>query len=99
MQQDRRFTHELADFLISIKYCDLPAVVREESLRVVYDTLLCAVAGQAAPGSEIVARTMRALDAGGGPATLVGLDATASPPTAAFVNASAANALDLDDNL
>lgn len=99
MEHDRKLTYELADFLASVTYGDLPTAVREESLRVIYDTLLCAIAGQAAPASEIVARTMLALDEGGSIATVLGLDTETSPSTAAFVNALAANALDLDDNL
>lgn len=96
-------THEFADFLAVTGWCDLPGDVRHEAMRVLFDTILCAVAARGAPGSEIVSNTLvgqdRGDDAGDGTATILGQNRRAAPPVAAFVNATAANALDLDDNL
>jgi 2-methylcitrate dehydratase PrpD len=98
-QMAESVTHEFADFLASTRFDDLPGEVRHEALRVLIDTTLCAVAAQGAPGNKIVSDTLVAQDGGAGSATILGQRRQASPSVAAFVNATAANTLDLDDNL
>lgn len=92
-------THQFADFLASTRYDDLPGEVQHEAVRILFDTMLCAIAAQGAPGHQIVSNTLFAQDGGTGSATILGQRRQASPSVAAFVNATAANALDLDDNL
>jgi 2-methylcitrate dehydratase PrpD len=92
-------THQFADFLASIRLDNLPDDVRHEAVRILFDTALCAIAAQGAPGNTIVSDTLVAQDGGTGSATILGQRRQASPSVAAFVNATAANTLDLDDNL
>ncbi|HEX5407123.1 MAG TPA: MmgE/PrpD family protein [Pseudonocardiaceae bacterium] len=92
-------TSQFAEFLASVRFEDLPNEVGHEALRILFDTMLCAIAAQGAHGTTIVTSTLSAQDGGTGSATILGQNRTASPSAAAFMNATAANALDLDDNL
>lgn len=95
-----RITQQLADFASAFRQEDIPTDVMHQAARLILDTSICGVAGSAALGPTIVRNAL--LEAGsqnGGWATILGTSAKAAPRDAAYVNAFAANALDLDDNL
>lgn len=85
----------LANYLVQLRYQDLPETVTRGAKLLILDTLGVAWAGATAPGcSEILSL---ALDAGGAPqSTLWSIGARISAPEAAFVNGAFAAALDYD---
>jgi 2-methylcitrate dehydratase PrpD len=99
-------TRELAAFASSLTYESLPPAVRHQALRIVYDTLICALAADRAGSSEAFRRALDQLAPGVGQtpganptATIVHDGSRQLAAHAAFVNAMTANTLDLDDNL
>jgi 2-methylcitrate dehydratase PrpD len=104
-------TRKLAAFANSVTYESLPAAIRHQVLRIVYDTLICCLAADRAESSELFRRALDRLAPGlslapgsgaadtGATATIVHDGSRQLPAHAAFVNAMTANTLDLDDNL
>lgn len=91
-------TQELAEFAANLSYQDIPAHVVHQAERLILDTCGCAVAGYILDNAKTFLHVMEAL--GGNPeATLFPSGHKTSVATAAFVNTSLSNALDLDDNL
>lgn len=76
---------------------DWPAAVTTTARRALIDTFGCALAGQTAPQVS-QARMVAPHLSGPGPCTALGLTHGISAPAAAFVNGTAAHALDFDDN-
>lgn len=72
-----------------------PEAAIERAADAVADTLGCILAGVDDPVTRAVRMTMTLAEASGAPVVGGGL---ASPPAAAFVNGTAAHALDFDDN-
>lgn len=87
----------LANWICGLRHGDIPAAVRSIAANCLLDTLGCAVAGS----DTAVVRSARAvaIEAGSrGNAEVLGSTLLLSAPAAAFVNATAAHALDFDDN-
>ncbi|WP_086058107.1 MmgE/PrpD family protein [Bordetella genomosp. 9] len=87
----------LAQWVDGLASAHIPPAVRQVATTCILDTLAVAVAGAATPA----ARAALALcpNAPTGPCTILGrTDVAADAPLAAFVNATAAHALDFDDN-
>lgn len=93
-------TAALATFASNLTYAEIPPEVQHQTVRVIYDTVICMLAAR---GVTSIERFQRGLARIGGPgelpATLVHDGSLASPANAAFLNALSANTLDLDDNL
>ena len=91
-------SQKLARFAASLQRDDIPQAVRDAALWHIVDSVGVSIAG-ASPGEESgAAFASYAADwAQGTGATLLGLGATASPETAALVNGSLAQALEMDD--
>lgn len=71
------------------------AVALERSRLAILDTVGCMIFGQSSPEARAARSAVSAW--GTGPAMVVGSDVGLPPPWAAFVNATAAHALDYDD--
>ena len=87
---------ELAAFIADLAADDLPEPAVRAAERVFVDTVGVTVAG-AAEGAGRTAVDLMTTISGGGDATLVGSDATASVTDASFANATAGHGLDFDD--
>ncbi len=70
-------------------------VARERSRFAILDTVGCMIFGQSSPEAQAAFASVSGW--GTGPAMVVGKDVGLPPPWAAFVNATAAHALDYDD--
>jgi len=84
-------------FIKEVNWDTLPAEVRRRALTCLLDNLGVTLAGTLTPISRITAG-YAAENWCGSAATILGHNLRASAPGAAFANASAANALDLDDD-
>lgn len=91
-------TRRLARFAANTRFDKLAPPVRHQSARLIYDALICTVAGEGTPAVRLLDRTFVALG-GASQATVIPGSARTSVPQAAFLNAMGANARDLDDNL
>lgn len=87
----------LAARIAGLASADLPDDVLRLTQAFVLDTLGVLAAGTTAPGIAELADALGAMEPGGGLSKLLLDGRTATPLTAAFVNASAAHALDFDD--
>jgi 2-methylcitrate dehydratase len=85
---------QIADFVTSLSYDDLPPDVVEFASSVVVDTLGCAVAGLDSPGPR-----MAASSAAPGDAAVIGTRGRRAEEDAAFWNTSAIRYLDFNDTL
>jgi 2-methylcitrate dehydratase PrpD len=93
-----RSTAQLADFAAGLRFADMGEEVAHQCARILYDTVVCSVAGAEVRSGEIFEEAMLAM--GGTPeATVFPSGRRTSAALAAFVNAQNANARDLDDNL
>jgi 2-methylcitrate dehydratase PrpD len=91
-------TKRLAEWLAEIGTSPLPEHVLEQGAIVLADTIACVHAGAGLAGGRIVSDVIESL--GGHPeATSLVSGRRTSAAAAAFVNATAGNAADLDDNL
>ena len=87
----------LAAWIAGFRSADLPDEVLRLTQAFVLDTLGVLAAGTTAPGIAELADALRQMEPDGGLSKLLIGGRTATPLTAAFVNASAAHALDFDD--
>ncbi|WP_136602794.1 MmgE/PrpD family protein [Salinigranum halophilum] len=87
---------ELAQFVSSLSYEDLPPDAVHLAERCFVDTVGVGIAGATAAAGEVAAETIAAAY-GSGPASLFGRTGSAPVAEAAFVNGTAAHALDYDD--
>lgn len=92
---------KLAAFAADTDYASLPAVVVEESKRVILDSLGCALGGLSHPKGSIGVEFAKLQGPGleGLQASVLGTRATLSGMGAAFANAELINALDFDSIL
>ena len=84
-------TEQFAELVASVQYEDLPADAIHRSKLLILDHIGVAVAGGRSPLGDLVPK----LDSDG--VTVLGFGATQSLPLAAFLNATLAHALDIDD--
>ncbi len=89
-------TRQLAAFAASSPRSAVPEQARQAAARCLLDTLACGLAGMAEPSSQTVAAVISS-EAREGGCTALGVDRPVSPRAAAFINGSAAHALDFDD--
>jgi 2-methylcitrate dehydratase PrpD len=94
---DGRVERDLAAFVSELVYDDVPDDAVRTVERCYLDTLGVALAGAVAPPGRTARRLLAAAGSAGGDATVLGETAGASAPAAAFVNGTAAHALDFDD--
>lgn len=87
---------ELARFVASLSYDNLPAEAIRLAERCFVDTVGVTLAGATAAAGSVAAETVNTAY-GDGPASLLGRENTAPVAEAAFVNGTAAHALDYDD--
>jgi 2-methylcitrate dehydratase PrpD len=85
---------ELGRFVAGLRYEEIPADVREAIKTAFADTIGVAVAGSMEPAAQIVKSIVTP---GSGEATLLGRQGRASAIDAAWINGTAAHALDYDD--
>ncbi len=87
----------IADFVAGSRWEDVPPIVREHAVRCVFNGFGTAAGGSSDPA---VLRMMRAVSpfSGDAEATVIGHFEKVDAPTAAFVNAAAANVHDFDDS-
>lgn len=86
-----------ADFIMYLKWDQLPGEVRRRAKMCLMDNLAVTLAGTLTPVSSIAAG-YAAQTWGGDEASIIRRKKRASAPGAAFANACAANGLDLDDD-
>lgn len=86
----------LARWSARLAYDDIPAEVREHAKLCLLDGFGSALYGARQPWGRIAAETAASLS-GGGPATLWGTAATASPADAALANGTALHGFEIDD--
>lgn len=91
------FEASIAEFVTNLEFSDIPDEGVRTVERAFLDTLGVAVAGSIEPPGEIAAGHLEAGGSGGGEASVLGKGSTAGAPAAAFVNGTAAHALDFDD--
>ncbi|MCL2898952.1 MmgE/PrpD family protein [Brenneria tiliae] len=94
---EKRATQLLADWLAAITPEAIPSSVRRVAQRCLVDTLGVMLAGSATRVAGL-ARATATQYAAAGRAEAAGCDVNMAAPAAAFVNATAAHALDFDDN-
>jgi 2-methylcitrate dehydratase PrpD len=90
---------QLADYLTSLRFEDLPAETVHAAKRLILDTLGAARAGAAEPGCAEVIAAMAAIEGGAsesGGATMWANGQRTSPAAAALINGTCAAALDYD---
>ncbi len=102
MNDDRRAvaapTREIAAWISSLKYEDIPVRTREVVRIAILDTLGCGVYGYRTPWANMLLQWARTGGAGKGDATVWGeKTATMRAADAALVNGTAAHAFELDD--
>jgi 2-methylcitrate dehydratase PrpD len=90
------FTKTLADFVATIRYEDLPTEAIDRAKPLILDSLGAAIAGTTSPVGQIAVKLGRETACGAG-ATVIGADYATSVTSAAFINATLAHALDIDD--
>jgi 2-methylcitrate dehydratase PrpD len=93
---DDRHTRRLARFASSLTFDAIPKEVVEHAKLCLLDTLGCGLFGSTLPWSRIVADSIVERE-GGGPSTLWGTAASASPAGAALVNGTMVHGFELDD--
>jgi 2-methylcitrate dehydratase PrpD len=89
-------TKTLANFVTTVQYEDLPTEAIDQAKLLILDCLGVAIAGTSSPVGQITVKLGRET-ASGGDATVIGADYATSVTSAAFINATLAHALDLDD--
>ncbi|MCV9938435.1 MmgE/PrpD family protein [Boseaceae bacterium BT-24-1] len=87
----------MAEWAASVEDGDIPETVWKVALNCLVDVFGVAIAGSRTPVAEAARETMLAVSRPGD-AALFGCGASVSAPGAAFANATAAHALDFDDN-
>lgn len=89
-------TQQLAEFIVSSRWGDVPRVIRHEAKRAILNWLACALGGCR---DETVERALAALADFSGPrsATLIGRMQRVDPLLATTINALSSNILDYDD--
>lgn len=90
------YTETVADWIVNLRWEDIPAEVIEQAKRCLRDHLGCAAGGARSEPGRISAAL--ALNWGGqGEATIIGKSGMVAARHAGFANATMANALDFDD--
>jgi 2-methylcitrate dehydratase PrpD len=89
-------TKTLADFVVAVRFEDLPTEAIDRAKPLILDCLGVALAGTTSPIGQIVLKLGRET-ASGTDATVIGADYATSVTSAAFINATLAHALDIDD--
>ena len=89
-------TNALVNMLVSTRYEDLSAQTIDTVRRSTLDIMGCMLAGSSVPECETLVRTFTKLGSASG-AHIVGRSSRMAAPWAAFVNATAGRALDMDD--
>ncbi|MGH8619820.1 MAG: MmgE/PrpD family protein [Burkholderiales bacterium] len=87
-------TAELGKFVANLRYRDIPAEALNTIRMAFADTVGVAIAGAGDPAPQLL---MKMLAPAGGEATLIGSDVRAAARDAAWINGTAAHALDYDD--
>ncbi len=86
------------DYLADLRYSDLPQIVRDRAIDVLFDTVGCMLGGAQTGLGKVYARVTSGI-AGTGESTAFGIARKIDPVSASFVNAAHADALDYEDTL
>src|ERR1700676_4678522 len=90
-------TRYVADFVLKLKYEDIPAEIISLGKKSILDGFGLALAGSMAQSGPISREYVKSLGCEHGSAVLIGSSAKASPRFAAFVNGVSIHADDFDD--
>ncbi len=90
-------TREVAQFILSTGWNDIPAAVIETGRKSILDGFGLALSGAVAQSGQHVETYLRSLNLGPGPATVIGSDLKVPARFAAFANGVAIHADDFDD--
>jgi len=90
-------TGEVAGFVASTRYTDLPPEVVALGKKSILDGLGLALAGSVAKSGALIRRHLQGLGCAGGTATVIGSSLRLPPRFAAFANGTAVHADDYDD--
>ncbi len=89
-------TRTMAEYLVGLKYSDLPAEVIAKCKELILDSLACGIGGSRSPLGRVVREL--AAELGGNPqSSVLGTGSKTACTLAAYTNASSINALDYDD--
>jgi len=88
---------QMAEYVASLRYEDLPADVRELAQQVLLDTLGCALAGSTTDDVARIRGAMAAASGNGGDAVLWGTTNRVPLPLAVLANGAAVHAREMDD--
>ena len=88
---------ELARFVVSTTFDDLPEAIAQKAVRHILDSIGAGTAGAIAPETTILTQTLHAAGEGSGAAPLWGRGEKMTPLNAALVNGTASHAFELDD--
>jgi 2-methylcitrate dehydratase PrpD len=86
-------TEQLAEAIASVQYADLPGEAIDRAKLHILDHIGVTLAGGRSP----LGNSVLGLGLSSGDSTVIGFDAPASLPAAAFINGTLAHALDIDD--
>jgi 2-methylcitrate dehydratase PrpD len=91
----KRITQQVVDFVVKLRYEDLPQNVRHEAKRILLDSIGCALGGLSTEKAKLAIGLAQKL---GGPAeaTILGMGDRVACTNAAFANGELINALDYD---
>lgn len=89
-------TRMLAEFYAGLELSHVPAEIRKEALRVLLDTVGCALGGARGPVGKVCQTSARAFGTADA-ASAVGIREKVPVLAAAYVNARTANAMDFDE--
>lgn len=89
-------SERLADYIIGLKYDDLPKNVQDMALTAVYNYMGCILAGASEPVSQTVFNMIKTTGSEG-KCRLFGTDCTSDPLSSALFNGTAGNAIGFDD--
>ncbi|MDP1538011.1 MAG: MmgE/PrpD family protein [Burkholderiales bacterium] len=90
-------TRRIAEFAAGLKLEDIPQPVIARAKDLILDGLGCGLYGIDLEWTEILARTVRRLEPGGGQATVWGRGETASAVNAALINGTLVQGYEMDD--
>lgn len=91
-------TKAIADWVVQMRYEDLPASVIEAMKVFITDHFGCVIGGTVKESSRIITEVTTAWGPANGTCTLVGRSMRTSAPMAALVNGTSGHALELDDD-
>ena len=91
------YTNTIAEYIASIRFEDIPDGVIERAKYLLLDGIGCGIYGSTLPWTQIMLRTLSAVEPEANGACIWNSDVRLSIPHAALINATAIHAFELDD--